>query len=283
MHSSDVQKKYFHVLTSVLIVYITCIVLRIIEYFVLRTDQSFLGEAFIHKLCGIGILFLALRCFTLTIHDIGLADSRAIKNLFCGLGFGVAVFFIAYLTEILIAVSQGVFNGIHVFVSLFAVDSNTGNKTAWFFFLFCIAGNVINVIMEEGIFRGLFQKMLQQRYSFIAAAVIASILFGLWHIVGPIRSYCDSVMDLNTCVINMLMLTVTSALVGFKFAMLTKMTGSLYMAMGDHFVNNTITNILHVTTSTGTDELMFLRIIIAQSLSLTAVIVYYLSYKKIIT
>ena len=38
-----------------------------------------------------------------------------------------------------------------------------------------------------------------------------------------------------------------SSLVGFKGAMITKLTGSLYMAMGDHFVNNTIVNILHVT------------------------------------
>jgi membrane protease YdiL (CAAX protease family) len=80
---------------------------------------------------------------------------------------------------------------------------------------------------------------------------------------------------------NIIMLVVTSGLVGFKFALLTKITGSLYMAMGDHFVNNTIVNLLHVVSTTGADEMMVLRVAIAQSLSCVMVLVYYiLAYCK---
>lgn len=45
-----------NVLYCVLAVYCVCFIFRIYEYFVLRTDQSFWGEAFVHKLIGIGIL-----------------------------------------------------------------------------------------------------------------------------------------------------------------------------------------------------------------------------------
>lgn len=72
------------------------------------------------------------------------------------------------------------------------------------------------------------------------------------------------------------MLVVTSTLVGFKFAMLTKMTGSLYMAMGDHFVNNTIVNLLHVVSDTGADEMMVVRVTIAQSVSFILVLLCYI-------
>ena len=69
------------------------------------------------------------------------------------------------------------------------------------------------------------------------------------------------------------MLVVTSTLVGFKFALLTKMTGNLYMAMGDHFVNNTIVNLLHVVSHTGADEMMVVRVSLAQSVSFVIVLV----------
>ena len=73
------------------------------------------------------------------------------------------------------------------------------------------------------------------------------------------------------------MLIGTSALVGFKFAMMGKMTGNLYMGMGDHFVNNTIVNMLHVINKENeADNLMVIRISIAQSVSFTAVLIWFI-------
>lgn len=62
--------------------------------------------------------------------------------------------------------------------------------------------------------------------------------------------------------------------------MMTKITGSLYMAMGYHFVNNTIVNILHVVSNTGNDELQFIRIAIAQTISFIVVLIWYLRTRK---
>ena len=130
--------------------------------------------------------------------------------------------------------------------------------------------------MEEGIFRGLFTKLLNQKYTFVLSAIISSCLFGFWHMIGPVRNYVDGVMNLNDMIAYIAMLVVTSTLVGFKFAMLTKMTGSLYMAMGDHFVNNTIVNLLHVVSDTGADEMMVVRVTIAQSVSFILVLLCYI-------
>ena len=93
--------------------------------------------------------------------------------------------------------------------------------------------------------------------------------------MAPLRDYHDGTMSMSGFIANSIMLVITSALVGFKFAMITKLTGNLYMAMGDHFVNNTIVNILHVISTSGTDELMILRISIAQSVSFIIVLIWY--------
>lgn len=261
-------------------IYILCFACRGFEYFVLRTDQTFWGEAFLHKLIGIMILYLAAKLYGMGLTDIGFERNRAFHDLLKGLGFGSAVFVAAYLVEILILVVQNKFATVQIYVSAYTVDGNIGDQTALIFFVLCVIGNIINVIMEEGLFRGLFQKILEHRYSFIVSAILSSVLFGIWHIMAPIRSYCDGTLGVNGLVANIMMLTITSSIVGFKFCLLAKMTGSLYMGMGDHFVNNTIVNILHIRSDTGADELQVVRIAVAQSLSFIIVLIWYIRDSK---
>lgn len=261
-------------------IYVLCFACRGFEYFVLRTDQTFWGEAFLHKLIGIMILYVAAKLYGMGLTDIGFERNRAFHDLLKGLGFGSAVFVAAYLVEILILVVQNKFATVQIYVSAYTVDGNIGDQTALIFFVLCVIGNIINVIMEEGLFRGLFQKILEHRYSFIVSAILSSVLFGIWHIMAPIRSYCDGTLGVNGLVANIMMLTITSSIVGFKFCLLAKMTGSLYMGMGDHFVNNTIVNILHIRSDTGADELQVVRIAVAQSLSFIIVLIWYIRDSK---
>jgi len=269
------EKNRKKVLSVVWLVYIVCVAFRLFEYFILRTDKTWVGEAVVHKLIGIVILYLVVLMQGFSWRDIGFVKENAMKCLLKGLVFGLGIFAIAYSVETLVVMAQGRFDSLQLYVSAYAVDENIGYQTGFVFFLICILGNVVNVIMEEGIFRGLFIRILEKKYRFILAAVISSILFGLWHMVAPIRNYADGTSSMGGMIANIIMLVVTSGLVGFKFALLTKITGSLYMAMGDHFVNNTIVNLLHVVSITGADEMMVLRVAIAQSLSCVIVLVYY--------
>ncbi|WP_308684965.1 type II CAAX endopeptidase family protein [Stomatobaculum longum] len=261
-------------LSAVLKIYLICCIFRAIEYFILRTDQTIFGEAFVHKLAGIFILFAGIKLFKFKAKEIGFDKDKTIQYIAKGLAFGAVTFILAYSAEVLMLALQGKFTGLALYVSAYAVDGNIGHRTAPVFFAFCMIGNIINVVMEEGIFRGLFPRLLEQRYTRIISAVIASSLFGLWHIMAPIRNYCDGTMSLEGLIANSVMLAVTTCLIGVKFAMITKLTGNLYMAMGDHFFNNTIVNILHVISITGADELMVFRISIAQSISFIAVLLW---------
>ena len=276
MEESKLINSKTKTILAVLIIYFLCFGFRALEYFVIRTDQTFFGEAFIHKLIGIGVLVGCVLLFRYKFKDIGLKTGKAFLDILKCLAFGIAVFILAYGVEVIILASQNNHQGLSLYVSAYSVNGNFGNRTEFIFFLICIIGNVIIVLMEEGIFRGLFQKMLSDKYKWVVAALISSALFGVWHIMSPIRSFVDGDMSVGSFIGQTCMLVGTSALVGFKFAMMGKLTGNLYMAMGDHFVNNTIVNILHVLDKEEADHLMTIRITIAQSVSFTAVLIWIL-------
>lgn len=266
--------------TLVAAIYILYFILRVMDLFILRTDQTWVGEAIIHKLLGIVIMSIIACRLGFKPEEIGFSKGKSILKVFYGLAFGFAVYGIAYAAEIIMAKAAGSFDSLRFYVSAYAIDKNSGNRTGFLFFILCIIGNVINVLMEEGNFRGLFPGILGEKYAFAKAAVITSALFGFWHIVLPLRNYVDREQSFSGMIVQCVLLFVISALIGLKFTILTKMSGSIYMSMGDHFFNNTIVNLLHVVTNTGADEMMTVRIFIAQSLSFVLVLIYYCKWRR---
>lgn len=269
------QNKLTRPVTGIVVIYLLCVVLRAVEYFLIRTDQSIFGEAFLHKLAGIAVLALAVRLFALRWSEVGFTASHGVKNALYGILLGLSVFILAYGIEYFIHLSGGNAPSLQVYVTSYAIDGNLGMQTGLQFFAFCVLGNLINVVMEEGIFRGLFIRLAQSRHSFFKAMLLSSALFGVWHIAAPVRSLIDGQMSTLGAMMYALMLIATTAITGAKFCLLTKITGSLWMPMADHFVNNTTINLLHMVTSSGADELQVMRISIAQAVSFIVVLILY--------
>jgi membrane protease YdiL (CAAX protease family) len=268
-----------HPMQLIIKFYIVCFVFRAFEYFVLRTDQGVIGEAFVHKLIGIGLLALAIRLVHYRWRDIGFKADEFLKGAGLGLLHGGAVFFIGYGTEMLIQAGNA--PALRFYAASYAIMGNQALRGGALFVAIVILGNIINVIMEEGVFRGFFITLAEERHSFLKACLFAALLFGLWHVAQPVRNVFDGVQSPIGAFMNALMLVVTSALLGVQCGLLFKLTGHLWVGMAVHFINNAIVNLLHVATVTGVDELQPVRIAIAQTLSFVIVLVVFVLKRRI--
>ncbi len=263
---------YTRPIEFLLIVYGICFSFRAVEYMLIRTDQSVLGEAFLHKLIGILVLRVFIRHCSFRWRQIGFRRQGAGRQILYGLLLGGAAYTFAYSIEFLIQFLKGGHPAFQLYVAMYSAGGNEVNQRTVLFFAICLIGNLINVMMEEGIFRGLFIRLIEIRYEFIKSALFSSLLFGLWHIAAPARAFWDGEMAVSAAILYACGYVFLSGIVGFKFCLLVKTTGALWAAMADHFFNNTIINILHVMTESGTDEFQILRVAAAQALSCLIVI-----------
>ena len=80
----------------------------------------------------------------------------------------------------------------------------------------------------------------------MAANLIAAFLFGIWHIVMPLRSYMNGEMSFAAMALMSVGYIILAGIMGIKWGLLYRITGNLWLGLGDHLFNNTIaTNMLH--------------------------------------
>ena len=260
-----------------------CLWVRLAEYFVIRTDETVIGENLFHKLAGIILLFCVLKAAGIKWSEIGFGKHGLMKSILQGLLLSVICFALSYGVEIIFLSMRG--NAVHMefYINGFSLTETAVKNTEMFFFLICVVFNFINVWMEEGLFRGFFIKVISGKYSFMQANLASALLFGVWHFVMPVRSFVNGEMAFG----QMLLLTVgyilLLGLMSIKWGLLYKMTGTLWAGAADHFFNNAVaTNMLHVVTDSGADEMQIVRMLLAQVVSASFVaVIYRLSKRKL--
>ncbi len=260
-----------------MIIFMLCLSVRFVEYFLIETDKTAIGENVLHKIVGIILLALVLKKINLTWGDIGFQKNGFAGSILKGLLLGSVCFAISYGLELAIFILQGNPAHLEIYISSFSLTGSQIKNTDFVFFLLCVLFNVINVWMEEGVFRGLFLKTLSETKPFMQANFIAAFLFGIWHIVMPIRSYVNGEMSFAAMVLMGIGYIALAGIMGIKWGLLYRITGNIWVGLGDHLFNNTVaTNMLHVVSLKGADELQIVRIMAAQIISFAFVMsVYY--------
>ena len=257
-----------------MIIFMLCLSVRFVEYFLIETDKTAIGENVFHKVVGIIILAVILKGSNFTWSDIGFQRNSFAGSILKGLLLGSVCFAISYGLELAIFILQGNPAHLEIYISSFSLTGSQIKNTDFVFFLLCVLFNIINVWMEEGVFRGLFLKTFSEAKPFMQANFIAAFLFGIWHIVMPIRSYVNGEMPFAAMVLMGIGYIILAGIMGIKWGLLYRITGNIWVGLGDHLFNNTVAaNMLHVVSLKGADELQIVRIMAAQIISFAFVLV----------
>lgn len=269
-------------IASCWIIFAILIVVHGFEAIVLRMDETVFGENFINKVFGIIVIFIVLRILNFKGSDIGFAKRGIAKSVGIGLLFALCTFAISYSAEIMILKSQGHKIGFGIFTTGFSLTGEADIHTGIGFILMCIFFNIINVVMEEGTFRGLFYNIVNLDHSQKFALIFQALLFGVWHIVTPLHNLIDGDINIASFIALSIGYIILAGMMGIKWGLLYRMTGNLYVGMADHFFNNCIaTNLLHVTTESGIDEMMIIRVATSQLLSFAVVLILFIKNRSI--
>ena len=256
-----------------MIIFMLCLSVRFVEYFLIETDKTAIGENVLHKVIGIILLALALKKINFTWRDIGFQRDGFVSGILKGLLLGSICFAVSFGLELGILALQGNSAHLEIYISSFSLTGSQIKNTDFVFFLLCVLFNIVNVWMEEGVFRGLFIRTLSETKPFMHANYIAALLFGVWHIVMPIRSCINGEMSFAATLLMSIGYIILAGIMGIKWGLLYRITGNLWAGLGDHLFNNTVaTNMLHVVSLKGADELQIVRIMAAQVISFAVVL-----------
>lgn len=255
-------------------IFVICSVARLIEYFYMRTDETFLSENFLHKLFGILLLWGVLSICNLRWKDIGFSPDGTVSGIGKGLLFGLVCSVFAYAIESLTLFFLHRNVQLSFYASGFSLTNEKVSQAGILLILSSVVFNLINVWMEEGVFRGLFTKILEG-LSYRKSLFFIAFLFGIWHLVMPLRDYLQGESSLVNLIVMGIGYVILAGMMSIKWSLLYKMTGSLWFGLGDHFFNNLASNLVHVISNSESDGLQIVRILLWQLLSFAIVLWVY--------
>ena len=109
-----------------------------------------------------------------------------------------------------------------------------------------------------------------------------AFLFGIWHLAMPFRDYLQGESSLLNLITMGIGYVILAGMMSIKWSLLYKMTGSLWLGLGDHLFNNLASNLVHVVSNSESDSLQIVRIILWQLLSFAIVLSIYKRKSKTI-
>ena len=253
--------------------FILLMIIRAMEIVFVKTDQTWVGENILHKICCILLIGIALDMLKLHWSDLGFSKKGLLTGLKYGLALGMSTFFLSYAAEFIVLFVMGKHPSLQFYITNFSLTQTHTNGSSLLAIIVCMIGNIVNVCAEEGLFRGLFCKIGMQYYSQKTANMIQALLFGIWHITNVINPVIDGSMNIAMAVFMGTGYILLSGILAYEWGICAALSGTLWIGASEHLFNNFISNSLHTVTETGADELMIIRITLSNILSLIFVLI----------
>lgn len=236
-------------LPLVLAVLLLALLFRVIDIFVLRLDERW-GEILLSKTLALALVLAAVVVAGRDLQAIGLRHAGAGRIVLVSILAMLVIFGVALALQILALRLQGVGPAL----SFEAIDPKTGLRGGLEFALVLTVGNAINAVAEEALFRGLMLPTFEASFGLWQAVVLQAVLFGAWHLVWPARAVFLGEATAPASIGPGLALLLGASVAGIAFGLLYHVTGSLWVPIAVHFLNNSFYNFVHLRTSTGLDK-----------------------------
>lgn len=251
-----------------LILLLLSLLLRINDIFVLKIDELW-GEIIISKALGFLLILLYLFLIKRSAKSIGLHSENIGKNLFIGFAAISLVYLIGYISEYIILLLSK--SGPDIVIS--AIDPKQGVNGGVIFAFWLIFGNIINSFMEEGLFRGLLIPKLMTKFSFWHSNLLQSFLFGLWHLVWPVKDILMGKQNITEGLIAGAVIFIGTVINGVILGYMYYKTNSLWTPWIAHTLTNSILNLIHINSNISMDAMMTVRVTAALILGLLSLFV----------
>ncbi len=103
------------------IIFTLCLSVRSVEYFLIETDKTVIGENILHKVVGILLLAGALKSMDLKWCDIGFQRNSFLSGILKGSLLGSVCFLISYGLESALLASRGTPAHLEIYISSFSL------------------------------------------------------------------------------------------------------------------------------------------------------------------
>ena len=201
------------------------------------------------RVLGLLLMFAYLWALRKPIQSIGIHGRNLNKAFLIG-GLSLIILYIVLYTIQFVSLSNAGETPKLVFA---AINKKAGVLGGLSFTMFYLFGQVVNAIMEEGIFRGVLLPNLMRRFKFWQANILQAFLFGLAHLVWPFSDWISGRATTGEAIAEAGLLIVFATLGGLVFGYLYYRTDSLWTAIFAHFVDNAASLFFHIQTASRTN------------------------------
>ena len=125
-------------------IFLFCLSIRFVEYFLMETDKTAVGENVFHKAVGIIVLAAMLKSLHLTWSGIGFQRNGFASGILKGLLLGSVCFAISYGLELAILALQGNPAHFEIYISSFSFSGSQVKHTD-FLFLRCVSVSILSM------------------------------------------------------------------------------------------------------------------------------------------
>ena len=199
--------------------------IRLVDIFVLRLDETPFN-IITSKSIPIILILLYLWHNNKTVSEVGVHSNKLGLSFL----FGVIIFLVFDGTQIIVDFVMMAAVGAEPVVGLAQIPPEWG--------LYLFGFYIINSFMEEGLFRGLMMRQFMTKMSVGKANLFQSVLFGIWHIVWPIKAFLSGEMDFSGFVSYGFQYVLVTFVAGLVFGYMFQKSNSLIGPVVLHTIHN---------------------------------------------